>query len=86
MTKYVELAIKSKTLIRYDIDGRTVENVEVFRDGSFVTDYEITGMVTRAAKFGVMSALGRELTEEEIDNEVAKRIADFLDKASEKKR
>ena len=86
MLKYVELDTKNKTLVRYDIEGRSVNNVEVFRDGEFVHDFEITGMVTRAAKFGVMDALGRELTEEEANKAVSSRIADYLDKASEMKR
>ena len=86
MRKYVELATKSKTLVRYDIEGRSVDNVEVFRDWEFVRDFEITGMVIRAAKFNVMSSLGRELSEEEVDKAVSGRIAEYLDRKSEKRR
>ena len=58
----------------------------MFRDGEFVRDFKITGMVIRAAKFNVMSALGRELSEEEVDKAISSRIAEYLDRKSEERR
>ena len=86
MFKYVELATKGKVLVRYELEGETRGKVEVFKDGGFEKDFEIEEIVGKAVKFGIVSALGRELSEEEASKAVSARIADYLDKASEKRR
>ena len=83
MYKYVELAIKSKKLVRYDVEDDKLGTVEVLEDGEFRRDFEITEIVERAFKFNVVSSLGRELSEEEVNKAVADRIADYLNKKSE---
>ena len=86
MYKYVELAIKSKKLVRYDVEDEKLGRVEVFEDGDFRKDSEITEIVEKAFKFNVLSSLGRELSEDEINQAVSGRIAAFLDKKSEERR
>ena len=86
MVKYVELATKGKALVRYELEGDTLGKVEIFKDGDFEKDFEIEEIVGKAVKFGVVSALGRELSEEEARKAVSERLADYLDKASEKRR
>ena len=86
MYKYVELAIKSKKLVRYEVEDEKLGRVEVFDDGDFRKDPEITEIVERAFKFNVLSSLGRELSEEEADKAVSGRIAEYLDRKSEERR
>jgi len=87
MMKYVELATHGKLLIRYELDeNNKLGKVEAFRDGDFVSDYEVTEIVEKAFKFNVVSVLGKELTEDEAQQAVAERLAAYIDrKSSERK-
>lgn len=87
MMKYVELATRGKLLIRYELDDdNKLGKVETFKDGDFVSDYEVTEIVEKAFKFNVVSVLGKELTDQEAQQAVTERLAAYIDKKSSERK
>ena len=79
MTQYRIFDGKKPIIIRYDIDQQgKITQVERFKDGEFKRDYEMTQVVEKGVKYGILDSTSRILEGEELNQLIAKGIYESL--------
>lgn len=79
MVQYRIFDGRNPIIIKYDIDEQgKITHVERFKDGEFKRDYEMTQIVERGVKFGILDSTSRILEGEELNKLIEKGIYESL--------